>query len=190
VFRSICKGIKFEQRYQQITFDPYGRFIVISDNILNKCRKKETMPGSYNTCSLPKGDLSSLTLKYAIGVVVVILVLSFIAKFSENEAKKYSPRFIKHIKNLVKYAAQWSTVAKQDENPLIALMHVNTALSYAYIARRLVPSKEVAKIANVNLDELIYVLEEEQMEAMQKINQYCPELQPEGVFAAYTGWLG
>jgi hypothetical protein len=144
-----------------------------------------------NVAPTPKlADPSSLTLKCAVGVIVIMLAISVISKICETENKRYSPKFVRHIRNLVRYAAQWSTVAKQDENALLALMHVNTALSYAYIARKLVPSKEIARIANINLDELIYVLEEEQMEAMQNINQQCPELQPEGVFAAYTGWLG
>lgn len=137
-----------------------------------------------------KNSFSNLMMKYAIGIVLVILALGIVSKFTDSEGKRYSPKFINHIRSLVRYASQWSTIAKQDENALLSLLHINTALSYARIARRLVPSKEIEKIANVNLDELIYLLEEEQLEAMQKVNQLAPELQPDGVFAVHTGWLG
>jgi hypothetical protein len=142
------------------------------------------MPKSNN-----KESLSLLTLKYAIGAITVLVALTFVSKIVNRESAKYSPEFVKHIKTLVRYASQWSTVSRQDENPLLSLIHVTNALSYAYAARKLVPSAEVERIANVNLDELIYILEDEQMQAMRRINEVCPELQPEGVFAAYTGWL-
>lgn len=131
----------------------------------------------------------SLTVKFAIGAVLAVLVLSLLSRMSESSIRKYSPKFIKHVKNLVRYSSQWSTLAKQDQNPLMSLLHINTALSYAYVAKKLVPTKDIDRIANVNMDELIYLLEEEQMQAVQSVGEICPDLQPEGLFAVYTGWV-
>ena len=128
-------------------------------------------------------------MKYAIGAVVIVIALSFLSRWTTHEVNRYSPKFVSNVRSLVRYATQWATTSQQDENPLLSLTHINYALSYAYVARKLVPSKEVERIVNVNLDELIFLLEEEQLIAIQKIHAQCPSLQPNGVFAANTGWL-
>ena len=132
----------------------------------------------------------SLTAKVALGAVLAAATLALLSKWTENDVRRYSPRFIRHVQSLVRYAAQHATVAAQDQNHLVRLLHCTYALSYANVARRLVPAREVERIANVNLDELIYLLEQQQLDAMQRVNRVCPQLQPEGVHATATGWLG
>lgn len=135
-------------------------------------------------------QMASLAVKYALGAVVGVLALAVLARATESESRRYSPRFVQHVRSLVRAAAQRSSLGAQDDNPLVALMHVNSALAYAQAARRMVPSKEIERIAQVDLDELIFVLEEEQLACMRRINEIAPELQPDGVFAVHTGWLG
>lgn len=145
---------------------------------------------SKNDTGQNRSESSAMTtLKYGLGAVVLVLVLSLFSKWTDSEVKRYSPKCINQIKRLVRHSAQYATIANQDKDPLIALMHTNFALAYANSAKNLIPSKEIERIANVNLDELISVLEEEQLIAMQRLNQFCPQLQPDGVFAANTGWL-
>lgn len=137
-----------------------------------------------------KTALMHLALKCAVGVIVVTLALALLSKVNEKETRRYSPRFVRNLRTLVGQAAQWSTVAEQDHNPVLALMHVNTALAQGNVARRLVPHGEVRRLTGVDIDELIYALEQEQQNAMRRINQGCPSLQPEGAFVTHTGWLG
>jgi hypothetical protein len=139
---------------------------------------------------MPLTPSAARTLKWAAVAVAVVVILALVARLAGAGARRYSPRFVHDVRSLVRNAAQWSTTAAQDSNPLLALLHANTALSYAHVARRLVPAGDAERVADVNLDELVQVLEEQQMEAMRRIHDVCPNLQPDGVYAVATGWLG
>lgn len=130
-----------------------------------------------------------LTIQYSIVVVGILVVISVLLKLTSSEYKYYSPNFINHIKRLVRQSAQFSTIAKQNNNFIVSLLYVNSALSYAYATRKLVSAEEIARIAHVNIDELIYKLEDDQLECMKSIHKKYPMLQPEGVYAAHTGWI-
>lgn len=118
------------------------------------------------------------------------MAISLLAKAKQGECNKYSPKFIQHVRRLVRTAAQGSTLAHQDTDPVVALLHVNTSLAYAKAAREMMPSQEVEKVAGVDVDEMIYILEEELLDRMQAIHQIAPNLQPEGPLALHSGWLG
>lgn len=128
----------------------------------------------------------------AAAVVILVTVLALVARALERRdaRNRYPPALVDRFRSLVRHASQGSVVTAQDQNPVVALLHANSALVHARVARSLLPAADAERLAGVNLDELVLVLEDQQLEAMQRINVACPELQPDGVAAVATGWLG
>ncbi|AGO82316.1 hypothetical protein pdul_cds_317 [Pandoravirus dulcis] len=133
-----------------------------------------------------------IALVCAAAVVILVTVLALVARALERRdaRNRYPPALIDRFRSLVRHASQGSVVTAQDQNPVVALLHANSALVHARVARSLLPAADAERLAGVNLDELVLVLEDQQLEAMQRINIACPELQPDGVAAVATGWLG
>ncbi|BCU03557.1 hypothetical protein [Pandoravirus japonicus] len=133
-----------------------------------------------------------IALVCAAAVVILVTVLALVARALERRdaRNRYPPALVDRFRSLVRHASQGSVVTAQDQNPVVALLHANSALVHARVARSLLPAADAERLAGVNLDELVLVLEDQQLEAMQRINIACPELQPDGVAAVATGWLG
>ena len=125
-------------------------------------------------------------------VVALVVALAALARAMERRdaRARYPPALVDRFRSLVRYASQGSTIATQDQNPVVALLHANSALAHAHVARSLLPARDAEHLASVDLDELILALEEQQLYAMQRINGICPSLQPDGVAAVATGWVG
>nr|UMO78909.1 hypothetical protein [Pandoravirus belohorizontensis] len=133
-----------------------------------------------------------IALACAAAVVILVTVLALVARALERRdtRNRYPPALVDRFRSLVRHASQGSVITAQDQNPVVALLHANSALVHARVARSLLPAADAERLAGVNLDELVLVLEDQQLDAMQRINIACPELQPDGVAAVATGWLG
>ena len=125
-------------------------------------------------------------------VIVIVILLASLSRALERRDTwaRYPPALVDRFSSLVRFAAQNSTIAAQDQNPVVALLHANSALAHAHVARTLLPARDAERIARIDLDELVLVLEEQQLDAMHRINRVCPSLQPDGVAAVASGWLG
>lgn len=126
----------------------------------------------------------------AIGVVVVVVVLALLSKRMDMGTSMYTPHFKKVLQNLIQQSTRWSTVAGQDQNPVVALMHVNYALGFIKAARRLASDSDIAKITGSNVTELHYIMENQQADLISIISEKCPELGLQGVVALNAGWTG
>jgi len=132
---------------------------------------------------------AKIALKVAASVVAGILVLSVLSNHDKKDKRRYSPKFVKEVNRAVQQANQWMSQAKQDTQPLFALMHINYAIATANALRRQVSSEEIKRMTGVDIEELIYLWESEQREAIQKIGALCPVLQPSTAYAIHTGWV-
>lgn len=90
---------------------------------------------------------------------------------------------------LIKEAAQWSTIAQQDSNPLLALMHATYGTAYLNVARRLHTDSEIEAASNLRVEEFSATLLANQQAAVQKLLTLCPMSTPAGLAALQTGWL-
>jgi len=133
----------------------------------------------------------AITLVCAACAVLLVIALAAISRALERREadNRYPPALVDRFKSLVRFAAQRSAMSLQDQNPVVALLHANSALVHAQVARTLLPAADAQHIAEIDLDELILVLEEQQLDAMRQIHISCPRLQPNGVAAVATGWL-
>jgi hypothetical protein len=130
------------------------------------------------------------SLWYALGAIVVVVALAAAGRWLAASSRTYPARVIAQARKLVQNAAQRATESMQDENPLMALMHVNSAIAYVSAARRMVPNDDLARMTGVDIDELARLLDDKQLQTMQRLHQACPDLMPEGVFSVQSGWVG
>ena len=121
-------------------------------------------------------------------VVAVVVGLGLLSKWSEN-TKQYSKPFMRKVNMLIEQATRWNSMAQQDTNAVVQLIHCNYALSYAQIARSLVSDSDIETITGIDIHELIYYLEECQSFAVKNIGTNCPAIKIEGVFSAGSGWV-
>ncbi len=132
---------------------------------------------------------SGLVLKSVVIVVVVVIILSMLSKWSVKNSKSHSPATIKVAKTYVQKAAKMSVRAKQDKNDLVALIDVNYGLAFADAARNILPAKDINDIEGIDLEELIYLLEEEQSEIIKRLSVTCPAIRSDAEYAVASNWL-
>lgn len=159
---------------------------------MGKRCEPHTAPASAAAATSKDATRFKIALACAAGIVLLVTVLALVGRALERRdaRNRYPPALVDRFRSLVRHASQESVVAAQDQNPVVALLHANSALEYARVARSLLPAAEAERIVAVDLDELVLVLEDQQLEAMQRIHAVCPALQPDGVAAVATGWLG
>jgi hypothetical protein len=123
-------------------------------------------------------QLNSVTY-YALIVIAIIIGIGLLSKWSESD-RTYSKHFVKSIEYLMKQTTQWNTLAKQDTNPILQLIHCNYALAYAQVIRYIASDKDIENITGIDIHELIYYLDECQTYTIKNINQQCPKIKTEG----------
>lgn len=130
------------------------------------------------------------SLAIAIAVAAVVILLLTVAKVcSPRGAAALTRKYTRDVRSLMQGASQLAVSAEQDVSPLLAMMHVNYALTQAKVARTLASAEVIHKWCGVHVDDFIDSLEALQTQCMRKIHEMCPALQPSGVFAASAGWI-
>ena len=92
-------------------------------------------------------------------------------------------------KALIQEAAQWSTVAQQDNNPLLALVHATYATAYLNVARRMSSDADIEGLASIHVAEFSKALNSSQQASMRALLAQCPVVAPAGIAALQTGWM-
>lgn len=127
---------------------------------------------------------------YGVLVVLGVLVVALLSKWSGGSATRFPPKFTRDVKSLVTEAARWSAVAEQDTNAMLRVLHATYAVAYLNAARTFADDKDLERISGVRVPELQAQMQTQQQDAIQKVGVKCPSVVPEGAQALYTGWLG
>lgn len=122
-------------------------------------------------------------IKWALIVTGIVILVAGMSKWSGHNGPRYSRGFMQQVENLVNQATKWHLTAKQDQNPMVAMMHADFALAYITAARKLLPDHDIERITSVKVAELQTFLESDQQQAMERILYTCPYLKPEGVYS-------
>lgn len=128
-------------------------------------------------------------------VVVVFLVSVGIIVlnqrvYSSDVRVSYPSDLTKHVSYLVGEASRWHTVAQQDTNPSVALMHSAYAVAYCNAARFLMDDAEIMRTVGVHMPELSMVTANTQQAAFQALTSSCAGIAPsdrEG-YSFYSGY--
>jgi len=135
-----------------------------------------------------QGSLSTV-IKIAVGIIVVLVVLSLLSRWNGGHRQRHSHATLTQAKTFVQKAAKMSVRAKQNKNNLLALIDINYALAYAEAARRILPAKEINNIESIDLEELIFFLEDEQDRLIKQLGVDCPSCRPDSEYAVYSNYL-
>ena len=129
--------------------------------------------------------------KISVGVVGGLIGVALLSKWSHSQSSQpqYSAKYTKQLKRIISQASKWHTTARQDSDPMISLIHANYALAYANVARALAPETGSEKLTGLRLNELIFVLEEDQKRALQNIVTQNPNLKPSGIYTTGNAWM-
>jgi hypothetical protein len=133
---------------------------------------------------------ASPALLAAVTVVAVVLLLALLSRSTGGGSGTYNSQFKGTLKNLISQSNRWSTIAQQDQNLVVALMHVNYALGFLKASRRLASDEDIQKITGTNVVELHFIMENQQADLIQQISTACPALGLDGVVALNAGWTG
>ncbi len=124
---------------------------------------------------------------HAFVVIMVVVVVGGLSRWSES-SHIYAKPFLRKVKSMVEQATRWHVMARQDTNPLLQLIHSNNALAYAHAVRSIASEQDIEKITGIDINELIYFLEECQSVTVKNVGQQCPNMRIDGSYAVASGW--
>jgi hypothetical protein len=99
--------------------------------------------------------------------------------------------FKKKTKNinkiLVRQAARWSTAAKQDQNPIISVLHANYGAGYLWALNDISDKNTIEKETGINYNVFRDKITEIQDKSVKKLIQNCPNLKKNDYLAEIAG---
>ena len=88
---------------------------------------------------------------------------------------------------MLRQAARWVTAAKQDQNPLIRLLHANYGVATVIALREIASDQEVVSLTGVDPREVGVEAVRVQDRAVQLLAPQCAHLLPKGPLARLAG---
>ena len=127
----------------------------------------------------------------AAGVLGLLLVVSILSRVASGVRNPVAFETLKQSDTLLKGAHKWAMMAEQDQNLIMALMHINYAKAYVTALRRILSDDQIQRAHHgTDMVELESKMDKIQQNILTKISEASPDLMPEGEFAVRTGWLG
>ena len=92
------------------------------------------------------------------------------------------------VQTLTRQAARWSTAAKQDANPLIAVLHANYGAGYLWALNDIVTSAQFAEMTGLDYLRFRDAITAVQDQANRRLIAACPNAAPpDGYLARVAG---
>lgn len=126
--------------------------------------------------------------KFGIMVVGCAITIAILSKLTFRQSTKYSTTFMKQIHRILSQCNQLYKMSMQDTDPLVQLMHINSAISYLNAVRVIVNDNTIQSITSRNISDYISRLETHQQNILSHISSQCPSLQPRGIYQEKTTW--
>lgn len=89
---------------------------------------------------------------------------------------------------MIEQSTRFSSMAQQDTSPTLQMIHCCYALAYAQIARNITSDRDIENITGIDINELIYYLQECESFAIKNVGQQCPAMKVDGVYSLGSGW--
>ena len=108
--------------------------------------------------------------KVAAGVVIVVLVMSFVTiQFGNHSRVRYTSWFKNTVNSLVDMAESAANRGDQDLDLVMSLTDYTTAISIMDTLRSIVPDSELQDIAQINVQNFMQLLAERRQTVVQEI---------------------
>lgn len=120
-------------------------------------------------------------------IMVGVFVLILLSKITKNWKHKYDSDYLAKTKIMMQKSAQSATIAHQDSNAIMGLMHASEAMAYLQAARLMLPASKIEMLGALDPVELEEQIRNQQQLAIKSIIQYCPDVKPKG--KSVNGWI-
>jgi|APFre7841882793_1041355.scaffolds.fasta_scaffold00032_21 hypothetical protein len=108
--------------------------------------------------------------KVAAGVVIVVLVMSFVTiQFGNHSRVRYTSWFKNTVNSLVDMAESAANRGDQDLDLVMSLSDYTTAVTIMDTLRSIVPDSELQDIAQINVQNFMQLLAERRTTVVQEI---------------------
>ena len=91
------------------------------------------------------------------------------------------------IQKLSRQAARWSTAAKQDHSPLIAVLHANYGAGYTWALQDIATPQQIKIATGIDWGKFTKEIVTVQDEATLNMVRVCPKFAPEKTYLASIG---
>jgi len=115
-------------------------------------------------------------LKYGLIVLAVIVILLILSKLPGYSVSRGEMVNLTQLQALGDEAKRMFALARQDQNPLLALLHSTRAMSKVHTLRLLGPPHRTAKKLDLDLNALKSEISLFQKQKINEINVMCPSL--------------
>ena len=126
--------------------------------------------------------------------LVVLLAISILSRISVAGTSRggiaggaTSREVAEKTGRLVHAASRWLSTAKQDKEPLLALMHISYAKADAMMVRELMHEAEVVRLLKTDIKALLKSIEKEERTILARISHKAPSLVPDNLDTG--GWV-
>ena len=113
---------------------------------------------------------------------LIFLIVLFLILIIQKDTEKDNKNMDEEIKTLVRQAARWSSAAKQDENPMIAVLHSNYGAGFLWALKDIATQEQIEKATGIELLKFEKEITSVQDSAIKKMVLACPDFQPDKSF--------
>lgn len=119
---------------------------------------------------------------FILGIIFTFFLLEIRNKcFIKNNSKT---QLQNNILKLVRQSARWSTAAKQDKNPLIAVLHSNYGAGYLWALKEIASNDQIEQAANIDISKFENEIINVQDQITKRLIHLCPNFAPEKSYLA------
>ena len=109
-------------------------------------------------------------------IILILLVLTGNTGKGPTPLQKPTPILTEHLSKLARQAKHFYFLAKQDQNPLMSLVHLCMAVSKLDSLTNQATTDQIRLQYNIDVMKLSTELKELQQELTQEINQLAPKM--------------
>ena len=121
--------------------------------------------------------MKNQNLNFFLGLLLGFILTFFFIEIKNNIGGCKSLNSI--IQILTRQAARWSTAAKQDDSPMIAVLHANYGTGYLWALKDIATSAQIKAATNIDMDKFTKEIVKIQDWAVLKMVHACPKYGPE-----------
>lgn len=107
-------------------------------------------------------------------ILVIILILAFIIHNLKNNNISKNVQS-NNIKKLMRQVYRWYIASIQDNNPVIAMLHINYAVGYLSALMEISSEDEIYKVSGLNIRELQKEVTKQQDKSLLAVFENCPD---------------
>ena len=119
----------------------------------------------------------NFNLGIALGIIIG-LIFAHLFSLYKKKCLLGNEYVIKVIKSLLRQSARWTVAARQDENPLIAVLHANYGAAYLWALKDNFNTDMIEEATGIDIQRFQKNITETQDNVTRKMSSLCPGFAP------------